>query len=174
MINKCLDKRPWQLHSLSLWERTNSSPIGGVSSSPTAATTSSLSSSSSISRFLRDPPVHRQVGAARVPPHVRFSADLDSRMGDLAEVLGSEAAEASGSSPATAAEAGGSSTPPPRATFKGCHHLMAEELKKGRGGVVLRTHSNPEMEYCPVCLARKECEILLKRTYSKVVRLTYE
>ena len=33
---------------------------------------------------------------------------------------------------------------------------------------VQRTQSNPEMEYCPVCLARKECEILLKRTYSKV------
>lgn len=33
---------------------------------------------------------------------------------------------------------------------------------------VQRTQSNPEMEFCPVCLARKECEILLKRTYSKV------
>lgn len=33
---------------------------------------------------------------------------------------------------------------------------------------VQRTQSNPEMECCPVCLARKECEILLKRTYSKV------
>lgn len=33
---------------------------------------------------------------------------------------------------------------------------------------VQRTQSNPEMESCPVCLARKECEILLKRTYSKV------
>ena len=34
---------------------------------------------------------------------------------------------------------------------------------------VQRTQSNPEMECCPVCLARKECEILLKRTYSKVM-----
>ncbi len=66
-----------------------------------------------------------------------------------------------------------------------CHHL----LSAGGGGAsgtgtgsgsgqqpeedtpahsVQRTQSNPEMELCPVCLARKECEILLKRTYSKV------
>ena len=38
----------------------------------------------------------------------------------------------------------------------------------GQPQTVQRTQSNPEMEYCPVCLARKECEILLKRTYSKV------
>jgi hypothetical protein len=36
---------------------------------------------------------------------------------------------------------------------------------------VQRTQSNPEMECCPVCLARKECEILLKRTYSKVMMM---
>ena len=59
-----------------------------------------------------------------------------------------------------------------------CSHLIAEQASSGvsteDGGdsksthVVQRTQSNPEMEYCPVCLARKECEILLKRTYSKV------
>jgi hypothetical protein len=65
-----------------------------------------------------------------------------------------------------------------------CHHLLSDEgsdrwtpsggpqqplqqpLQQPQG--VQRTHSNPEMELCPVCLARKECEILLKRTYSKV------
>ena len=36
------------------------------------------------------------------------------------------------------------------------------------GQAVQRTNSNPEMELCPVCMARKECEILLKRTWSKV------
>ena len=32
-----------------------------------------------LRRFLRDPPVHRQVTKSRLPPHVRFSADFDSR-----------------------------------------------------------------------------------------------
>ena len=32
-----------------------------------------------LRRFLRDPPVHRQVSKSRLPPHVRFSADFDSR-----------------------------------------------------------------------------------------------
>ncbi len=66
-----------------------------------------------------------------------------------------------------------------------CHHIpvqpptqMDPDGVKGLGfGIgasrygplsVQRTQSNPEMEFCPVCLARKECEILLKRTYSKV------
>ncbi len=64
-----------------------------------------------------------------------------------------------------------------------CHHMIAEENHdpgwSAEGGaaaaatsspqhVVQRTHSNPEMECCPVCLARNQCEILLKRTYSKV------
>lgn len=76
-----------------------------------------------------------------------------------------------------------------------CHHLAAAPVKQApvaadsEGGdpsqadqkqqqriwfsptgpqAVQRTQSNPEMECCPVCLARKECEILLKRTYSKV------
>ena len=40
---------------------------------------------------------------------------------------------------------------------------------EGGAKQVQRTQSNPEMEACPVCLARKECEILLKRTYSKVI-----
>lgn len=79
-----------------------------------------------------------------------------------------------------------------------CHHMIAEEnhdpawsgvgdnpdaAAAGGGGagvpspsssisqhVVQRTQSNPEMECCPVCLARNQCEILLKRTYSKVNR----
>ena len=74
-----------------------------------------------------------------------------------------------------------------------CHHLAAAAAQKAveEGAVVAdpsssqqqqrilftpvppqtvqRTQSNPEMECCPVCLARKECEILLKRTYSKVI-----
>lgn len=76
-----------------------------------------------------------------------------------------------------------------------CHHLAAAPVKQAATGTapgdaeigeasqqqqrvwfsqtgpqaVQRTHSNPEMECCPVCLARKECEILLKRTYSKVI-----
>ena len=69
-----------------------------------------------------------------------------------------------------------------------CHHMIAEEnndeaRKVGETGgdeveaaasgdescgKVQRAHSNPEVEACPVCTARKECEILLKRTYSKV------
>ena len=59
-----------------------------------------------------------------------------------------------------------------------CHHLLSEESDRWTSSttqnqplqpqVVQRTQSNPEMELCPVCLARKECEILLKRTYSKV------
>lgn len=53
-----------------------------------------------------------------------------------------------------------------------CSHMMLQ-VDDGSGNsksqhVVQRTQSNPEMECCPVCLARKECEILLKRTYSKV------
>ena len=50
-----------------------------------------------------------------------------------------------------------------------CHHLLSDEVDRGlqSSAVVQRTQSNPEMELCPVCLARKECEILLKRTYSK-------
>ena len=81
-----------------------------------------------------------------------------------------------------------------------CHHMIAEENnddsakrpgEAGGGGgdpeaseaaasfsgdesygKVQRAHSNPEVEACPVCTARKECEILLKRTYSKVRRGT--
>ena len=96
--------------------------------------------------------------------HVRFSADLDTRSdhGDY-EPLGYK-------SPTPTS---GSSEPSYR-----CHHLIAEEVqskyKEDSGNTVQRTHSNPEMEYCPVCLARKECEILLKRTYSKVLaRFTF-
>ena len=59
-----------------------------------------------------------------------------------------------------------------------CHHLIAEEgehLSTSAFGItdhphgVVRTRSNPEMEYCSLCLARKECEILVKRTYSTKV-----
>lgn len=55
-----------------------------------------------------------------------------------------------------------------------CHHMDKKDNNSGATSttdsphMVQRTQSNPEMEYCPVCLARKECEILLKRTYSKV------
>ncbi len=49
-----------------------------------------------------------------------------------------------------------------------CHHLQLLEGPETSKTWVQRTQSNPEMELCPVCLARKECEILLKRTYSKV------
>ena len=53
-----------------------------------------------------------------------------------------------------------------------CHHLLSDDdpPQPPQPQAVQRTHSNPEMELCPVCLARKECEILLKRTYSKVIR----
>ena len=53
-----------------------------------------------------------------------------------------------------------------------CHHLLSDDEppQPPQPQAVQRTHSNPEMELCPVCLARKECEILLKRTYSKVIR----
>ena len=70
-----------------------------------------------------------------------------------------------------------------------CHHKIAEEnhdpakWEKSGGGakdltttesgqqqelVVKRTNSNPEMECCPLCTARNQCEILVRRTYSKV------
>ena len=59
-----------------------------------------------------------------------------------------------------------------------CHHLIAEEGENvSSSGIsdhphgVVRTRSNPEMECCPLCLARKECEILVKRTYSTKVSL---
>lgn len=61
-----------------------------------------------------------------------------------------------------------------------CHHLIAEEgehVSYSSSGMsdhphgVVRTRSNPEMECCPLCLARKECEILVKRTYSTKVSL---
>ena len=49
-----------------------------------------------------------------------------------------------------------------------CHHLISEEgdTSTDHPHGVVRTRSNPEMECCPLCLARKECEILVKRTYS--------
>ena len=65
-----------------------------------------------------------------------------------------------------------------------CHHLLSNDETElshnrwpstfdrtlGASGQqsVQRTNSNPEMELCSVCMARKECEILLKRTWSKV------
>ena len=65
-----------------------------------------------------------------------------------------------------------------------CHHLLnSDETEPSQrwlasmpstaasanpGQTVQRANSNPEMELCSVCLARKECEILLKRTWSKV------
>ena len=68
-------------------------------------------------------------------------------------------------------------TPPPPPTggnrYRGCHHLRPAggpsdpQLQSGGTRAAERTQSNPEIDYCPVCLARKECEILLKRTYSR-------
>ena len=59
-----------------------------------------------------------------------------------------------------------------------CHHLITEE---GEGASstgmsdhphgVVRTRSNPEMECCPLCIARRECENLVKRTYSTKVAI---
>lgn len=58
----------------------------------------------------------------------------------------------------------------PKSPPSKCHHLLSDDEPQQplQPQAVQRTHSNPEMELCPVCLARKECEILLKRTYSKV------
>ena len=68
-------------------------------------------------------------------------------------------------------------TPPPPPSggnrYRGCHHLRPAggpsdpQLQSGGTRAAERTQSNPEIDYCPVCLARKECEILLKRTYSR-------
>ena len=68
-------------------------------------------------------------------------------------------------------------TPPPPPTggnrYRGCHHLRPAggpsdpQLQSGGTRAAERTQSNPEIDYCPVCLARKEGEILLKRTYSR-------
>ena len=51
------------------------------------------------------------------------------------------------------------------------HRWPVASTSHGGGQAVQRTNSNPEMELCPVCMARKECEILLKRTWSKVNEL---
>ena len=81
--------------------------------------------------------------------------------------------ESTGGSPVTAGPATAAATTTtltPTAVAK-CHHLLSDDEPKQplqQPQAVQRTHSNPEMELCPVCLARKECEILLKRTYSKV------
>ena len=60
-----------------------------------------------------------------------------------------------------------------------CHHLLSDATPSSATPqyppqIVQRTQSNPEMELCPVCLARKECEILLKRTYSKVFSRVFQ
>ena len=54
-----------------------------------------------------------------------------------------------------------------------CHHKIAEENHDPAKQelVVKRTNSNPEMECCPLCTARNQCEILVRRTYSKVAPL---
>ena len=73
--------------------------------------------------------------------------------------------------PTTAGATLSTATTPTTASVAKCHHLLSDDEPKQplqQPQAVQRTHSNPEMELCPVCLARKECEILLKRTYSKV------
>ena len=46
--------------------------------------------------------------------------------------------------------------------------LDGQQQQVGVALMVQRTHSNPEMECCPLCMARNQCEILVRRTYSKV------
>ena len=127
---------------------------------------------------------HHGGGSGRhhhLSPHVRFSNIEGAAGGRLpqVELLGADGNAVMVSAPAAAAAAAAASA---AANAEGggggsrrrCHHMIAEEGASGGGGgtgsphVVQRTQSNPEMECCPVCLARKECEILLKRTYSKV------
>jgi hypothetical protein len=96
--------------------------------------------------------------------HVRFSS-IDDRVAPKPTADGPArchhlaAAAAKQAAAAAAEEAGGDPSQPqqPRIWFSPTGPQAVQ-----------RTQSNPEMECCPVCLARKECEILLKRTYSKV------
>ena len=114
--------------------------------------------------------------------HVRFSDDYTG----LATLPPSGSSSRSRvQSPTSGDSVSNASTPIMSSVTPGtrCHHLIAEEgesasssgtLSDHPHGVV-RTRSNPEMECCPLCLARKECEILVKRTYStKVAFLTIE
>ncbi len=116
-------------------------------------------------------------------PHVRFS-NIEGKLPQV-ELLGSDGNTVLVSASSAAAVAAAAMPPSSSGGKRAgrCHHMIVEEAggggANGGGGgtsgngsphVVQRTQSNPEMEYCPVCLARKECEILLKRTYSKVVK----
>ena len=117
---------------------------------------------------------------ARMKPgsHVRFSDDytgLASLPPSGSSSRSRVQSPTSGDSNATTPIMSLGTTPGTR-----CHHLIAEESENAHSqgtsdhphGVV-RTRSNPEMECCPLCIARKECEILVKRTYStKVEKIT--
>ena len=114
--------------------------------------------------------------------HVRFSDDYTG----LASLPPSGASSRSRVQSPTGGDSGSNVTTPMSSTVvpgTRCHHLIAEEgdspfqptaLSSATGTLdhphgVVRTRSNPEMECCPLCLARKECEILVKRTYSTKV-----
>ncbi|TRY71956.1 hypothetical protein TCAL_17143 [Tigriopus californicus] len=118
----------------------------------------------------------------RLSPHVRFS-NIEDRAGQFRYPYLEAGLHASNTSPLLL---GSGVTGYKRGSGR-CHHLNvdvddAKNLNNvtsvrpsaSRAGdkapphIVQRTQSNPEMDSCPVCLARKECEILLKRTYSKV------
>ena len=121
-----------------------------VTASPLTSTTVSRSRSSKLSSS----------GSAASKISVRFN---ESTGGSL--VTG----------PTTAGATLSTATTPTTASVAKCHHLLSDDEPKQPlqqqqqfPPPVQRTHSNPEMELCSVCLARKECEILLKRTYSKV------
>ena len=109
--------------------------------------------------------------------HVRFSDDFTG----MAALPPSGAIPRSRvQSPTGTDSASNASTPMSSTLTPGtrCHHLIAEEGENASSSAfgisehphgVVRTRSNPEMECCPLCLARKECEILVKRTYSTKV-----
>ena len=111
--------------------------------------------------------------------HVRFSDDYTG----LASLPPSGAPSRSRVQSPTGGDSISNATTPISSTVTPgtrCHHLIAEEgenVSSSLSGMsdhphgVVRTRSNPEMECCPLCLARKECEILVKRTYSTKVPL---
>lgn len=117
----------------------------------------------------------------RLSPHVRFS-NIEDRAGQFRYPYLEAGLHSTNASPLLL---GSGVTGYKRGSGR-CHHLSvdvddAKNLNtvtvrpsasrvgdKAPPHIVQRTQSNPEMDSCPVCLARKECEILLKRTYSKV------
>ena len=140
--------------------------------------------SSTLEFHRAKPPIFRPRESRHGPRHVHPRHSAHIRLNDMKyphveqppSILVSSAGASSSSS--SSGSSGGASR---RVSSVGpgsrCHHIISEEpvISATPGGgdrsaphVVQRTQSNPEMECCPVCLARKECEILLKRTYSKV------